>query len=234
MEPDSPFAEPVSSFQFPVTPPTVEPGASPLETIQINSSWLELLRGCAKQLLLQSTWKTQDSGQINLAQERAFNLIDLLQDQGGLLSVPTGSILGFGGSSAPGGFLLCDGTAVSRTTYAALFTVVGTTYGVGDGSTTFNLPDLRSRSPVGAGQHPGLSNRALGATGGEETHALSVAELAVHSHSLQYTTLAHVVDTTAFMTSGPDHAGTTTGNTGSGTAHNTMHPFQVIEFIIKT
>lgn len=67
------------------------------------------------------------------------------------IPVPTGSITAFGGSSAPGGWLTCDGSAVSRTTYASLFSVISTTYGTGDGSTTFNLPDLRSRTPIGTG-----------------------------------------------------------------------------------
>lgn len=65
--------------------------------------------------------------------------------------VPTGAILPYGGSSAPSNFLLCDGTAVSRSTYATLFGVIGTSYGSGNGSTTFNLPDFRGRTTVGAG-----------------------------------------------------------------------------------
>lgn len=66
-------------------------------------------------------------------------------------SVPTGVINPFAGSSAPSGWLICDGTAVSRSTYASLFAILGTTYGSGDGSTTFNIPDLRSRIPLGVG-----------------------------------------------------------------------------------
>lgn len=72
--------------------------------------------------------------------------------------LPLGSITMFAGGSAPAGWLLCDGTAVSRTTYAALFGVIGTTFGVGDNSTTFNLPDMREAAPVGPG------TRASGAT----------------------------------------------------------------------
>jgi microcystin-dependent protein len=64
---------------------------------------------------------------------------------------PVGLLAPFAGASAPSGWLLCDGSAVSRTTYAPLFAVIGTTYGAGDGSTTFNLPDMRAASPVGAG-----------------------------------------------------------------------------------
>lgn len=70
---------------------------------------------------------------------------------GVLAVVPTGAVLSYGAAAAPTGFLLCDGTAVSRTTYATLFGVVGTNFGVGNGSTTFNLPDLRDRFILGAG-----------------------------------------------------------------------------------
>jgi len=66
-------------------------------------------------------------------------------------SVPTGALTAYGGATAPTGWLLCEGQAVSRTTYSALFGVLSITYGTGDGSTTFNLPDLRSRFPVGKG-----------------------------------------------------------------------------------
>lgn len=95
---------------------------------------------------------------------------------------PAGVIWDFAGATAPTGWLLCDGSAVNRTTYAALFTAISTTYGVGDGSTTFNLPDTRGRIGVGAGQGTSLTNRALAATGGEESHVLAIAELASHTH----------------------------------------------------
>lgn len=73
---------------------------------------------------------------------------------GGTISVADflGMIVAYAGSAAPTGWLLCDGTAVSRSTYAQLFSLISTTYGAGDGSTTFNVPDLRSSMPMGAGQ----------------------------------------------------------------------------------
>jgi microcystin-dependent protein len=82
------------------------------------------------------------------------------------LLVPTGTIITFAGSSAPGGWLLCNGGAVSRTTYSVLFAVIGITYGNGDGVNTFNLPDFRGRTALGAGQGTGLTNRTLAGTGG--------------------------------------------------------------------
>jgi microcystin-dependent protein len=77
---------------------------------------------------------------------------------------------------------VCDGRPISRTTYAALFSVIGTAFGAGDLSTTFNLPDMRGRSPIGAGQGSGLANRVLATTGGEENHTLSTAEMPSHTH----------------------------------------------------
>lgn len=72
---------------------------------------------------------------------------------GGGGAAPTGAVTEYAGSSAPTGWLLCDGSAVSRSTYAALFAVIGTNYGAGDGSTTFNVPDVRGRVPTGKGSH---------------------------------------------------------------------------------
>lgn len=140
------------------------------------------------------------------------------------VEVPTGSLLMFAGAAAPSGWLLCDGAAVSRTTYAALFAAISTTYGVGNGSTTFNVPDLCGRSPLGAGTGAGLTARTLGAIGGEQTHQLTDAELPA-SQILRNT------GATAGLASG---SYITVGVIGSGAAHNTMHPFLVVNFIIKT
>lgn len=90
-----------------------------------------------------------------------------------------GSIVPFTGSALPNGYLLCDGSSVSRTTYADLFSVIGTEFGSGDGSTTFNIPDLTGRLAIGQ------SNEHLFASsGGEETHALETDEIASHLHSV--------------------------------------------------
>lgn len=90
---------------------------------------------------------------------------------------PSGTILQYAGSTPPTNWLFCDGTAVSRTTFATLFGVIGTTYGPGDGSTTFNLPDLRDRVPVGKS-----GTKALGSTGGLATVSLTAAQNGAHSH----------------------------------------------------
>jgi microcystin-dependent protein len=92
-----------------------------------------------------------------------------------------GEIKMFAGTTAPAGWLFCYGQAVSRTTYAALFAVIGTRFGAGDGSTTFGLPNLAQRVPLGW-DTSSTGPYALGATGGEATHALSVAEMPSHNH----------------------------------------------------
>jgi len=96
---------------------------------------------------------------------------------------PSGAISMFAGGAAPSGWFLCNGAAVSRTTYADLFAVVGSTYGAGDGSTTFNVPDFRDRVPVGAGSSYSL-NQAIGAL--TDSITLSSANLPTHVHSIEH------------------------------------------------
>src|SRR3990167_10329561 len=93
---------------------------------------------------------------------------------------PAGAIIAFGGTVAPEGYLLCDGTAVSRTTYARLFNNISTRFGTGDGSTTFNIPDMRFKFPLGKAASG--TGSTLGGTGGEENHMLSAAQSGVPAH----------------------------------------------------
>lgn len=102
--------------------------------------------------------------------------INLLDGKTTLDSTPTGAITMYGGATAPTDWLLCDGSAVSRTTYSALFTAISTTYGVGDGSTTFNLPDLKGKFPVGLNSTDEDFD-ALGETGGAKTKTIAQANL---------------------------------------------------------
>jgi len=90
----------------------------------------------------------------------------------GISSNPVGSIILYPGASAPTGYLICDGAAISRTTYSDLYAVIGTVYGIGNGSTTFNLPNLKGRVPVGLNSAE-TEFDALGETGGAKTHTLS-------------------------------------------------------------
>lgn len=106
----------------------------------------------------------------------------------GIAALPVGTILDYAGSTAPSGFLLCDGAAVSRSTYSGLFNLIGTTFGAGDGSTTFNVPDLRGRVGVGldnlGGSDAGRLSAAntLGGNGGAEKVTLTGANVPSHDH----------------------------------------------------
>lgn len=168
------------------------------------------------------------------------------------LITPAGGIVAFGGSSAPTGYLLCDGSAVSRTTYAALYTAIGTTYGAGDGTTTFNLPNLKGRVIVGrdSGQTE-FDN--LGETGGAKTHTLTVSEMPSHTHGNRWRAFMPsgtgslalndrggdailVSDNASHGGNGEDIGGnpTVVNNNGGGGAHNNLQPYLVVNYIIKT
>lgn len=140
------------------------------------------------------------------------------------MSEPAGIVMPFAGSVAPEGYLLCDGSAVSRSTYSDLFTAIGTTYGVGDGSTTFNLPDLSGRVVLGVSQ-----SHALGTSGGEATHTLTESELPAHTHtvpshghsndiSAKTPVLSHTITQPAFKYNRPNSFAT--GGSGGGNVIN--------------
>ena len=194
----------------------------------------------------------------------------------GTFAMPAGMIFPYAGSSIPtGGYLFCAGQAVSRSTYADLFTAIGTTYGTGDGSSTFNLPDLRGRVIAGqddmegssanrlTNQTGGLDGDTLGATGGSETHVLTEAQLASHTHSVNSVTIGTLApnttgqntpnsggilgqaldinngnlstSTSSFINGiGTNSHTASLANTGSGSAHNNVQPTIVLNYVIKT
>lgn len=136
------------------------------------------------------------------------------------------------------GWLLFDGAPVSRTVYADLFAKIGTKYGEGDGITTFNLPDMRGRSPLAAGQGPGFTNRILGSAGGAETHTLTVDELASHTHDFKHPNMGNSPAATGSYGISINAATQASNNgandTGSDQAHNNMHPWFAINFFVYT
>ena len=158
----------------------------------------------------------------------------------------SGMIMPFAGAAAPANWLTCHGQAVSRTTYAALFAALGVVYGAGDGSTTFNLPDLRGRTVAGkddmgatsanrlTNQTGGLDGDVLGATGGAETHALALTEMPdsfYYNSNLSQVTLDNyaAANDTARVSDVITH--TTQGGGGS---HNNIQPTIILNYIIKT
>jgi len=170
----------------------------------------------------------------------------------GIEGIPTATIVPWSTASVPSGFLECNGSAVSRSTYATLFGIIGTTYGVGDGATTFNVPDLQDNVAIGKS---GTKN--LGSTGGANTvtstgnvggstanATLSTPQLASHSHPAGGTA-------NPSGQGGSNHfsfiPGPITGSTGSGGAHShnmsanfvgdatsVVQPYLTVMYIIKT
>ncbi len=169
-----------------------------------------------------------------------------------------------GADDVPDGWLPCDGSAVSRTTYAALFALLGTVYGSGNGTTTFNLPDLRGRTMVAPDGSAGRldANDALGNSGGTQKHTLTTSEMPSHAHTMDAAGAhTHIGDNgqnilfgsgvpQSYGIGAPDgghpaqiasgatdsqgsHTHTINSN-GSGTAHNNMQPYLVVNMIIKT
>ncbi len=150
---------------------------------------------------------------------------------GGGDSTPIGVVEAYAGSTAPIGYLLCDGSAVSRTTYSSLFSVIGTTYGSGDGSTTFNLPNIKGKVIVMQDTSQ-TEFDTLGETGGEKTHILTINEMPSHSHKAQHLGLetgSEVGWIGSEGTCSPYQTGLTVGDQ----PHNNLQPYIVLNYIIK-
>ena len=180
--------------------------------------------------------KTDGSGALSFGSVTEFTL-------------PSGLIFPFAGTTEPTGYLFCYGQAISRTTYADLFTAISTTYGTGDGSTTFNLPDLRGRVVAGqddmggssanrlTDQTGGLNGDTLGATGGAETHTLTTDQIPAHQHSETNRNISFGTFQTGGSGSAANGQSLTnpqTGSTGGGQAHNNVQPTIILNYIIKT
>lgn len=171
-----------------------------------------------------------------------FRLLHASRETGA--PVPVGLVAPFAGAVAPAGWLLCHGQAVDRASHAALFAVIGTTYGAGNGSTTFNLPDLRGRVAAGrdnmggvaAGRvtdagtgHPGVNGAVLGAAGGSDRHALTIAQMPAHTHRLASGSGG---DFAFNNDSGSWASPRETSSTGGGEAHPNLQPTLILNYVI--
>jgi len=170
----------------------------------------------------------------------------------GIEGIPTATIVPWSSSSVPSGFLECNGAAVSRSTYSALFAIVGTTYGAGDGASTFNLPDLQDNVAMGKSGTKALAStggantvQSTGNVGGSTANAtLSESQLASHDHPV---TGSNTGGAGLFQMGQNPAPGGNTGNAGSGTGHShnmsatftgdstsVVQPYLTIIYIIKT
>ena len=161
---------------------------------------------------------------------------------------PTASIMPYAGTTAPSGWLLCDGASYSTTAYPTLFSVIQYSFG-GSPMVVFNVPDLRGKTIIGAGAGPGLTSRALYGTGGEENHILTLNEIPSHTHSINDPGHVHgaVGQGEGFIASNGGNGNRanpastassvtaiTINASGGGFAHNNMQPYLTLNYIIKT
>lgn len=170
--------------------------------------------------------------------------------------VPSGAVMPFAGASAPNGWLMCAGQAVSRTGYFSLYSLLGTTYGAGDGSTTFNVPDLRGRAVFGIDNMGGTdigrlsAANTLGGNGGAQTktattgsYTLTVADIPAHTHDVNatYGPTANAAGGTAMVyDAGTTGSRVVSKSIGGGGGHShaitnldVMPPFMLLNYIIK-
>ena len=176
-------------------------------------------------------------------------------DLTGIEGIPTATIVPWSASSLPTGFLECNGAAVSRSTYSALFAIIGTTYGAGDGSSTFLLPDLQEKVAISKSGTQALASTggantvaATGNVGGSTANAtLSTGQLASHSHPQGKGNSGFYNNQGGHPYFTPGASTSNTGNTGSGTGHShnmsatfsgdatsVVQPFLTVIYIIKT
>lgn len=210
---------------------------------------LTLTHNATTLILLTGASRTTANGDVGIyISEGSGNWREVVYTPAGSGAVPTATVFPYAGTTAPSGYLLCYGQAVSRTDYAALFAVISTTYGAGDTVTTFNVPDIRGRVVAGqddmggssanrvTNQTGGLDGDVLGATGGAETHTLSIAQMPSHLHtaSTGSGTLADNTGAnwTALLTNAVG-AAANTGAAGGDGAHNNMQPTIILNYIIK-
>ncbi len=225
---------PQSSFPFPVDAPVASARTGALWYVAFSEAWLPVILGCLLQLFQETTWNGNET-QVQTAIAQAQDLMCMFQEGNGTVDIAT--VIWFAGDVPPAHYLVCDGRAVSRATYALLFGVIDVIYGSGDGSTTFNLPDLAGRSPVGAGEGSGLTLRSVGDKFGEENHQLITAEMPEHAHSDAGHTHLIVGEVPFLALTGEEPVSVPTGiptptgegyasiqTTGGDGAHNNLQP----------
>jgi len=218
----------------------------------VQTSLLELINFMANNLSVSSSMITDGTIQTVDIADGAITAAKMASSA----VTPAGIISPFAGSTAPTGWLVCDGQLASRTIYSGLYGAIGDTYGAGDGSTTFNIPDLRGRTIAGqddmggtsanrlTGQTGGIDGDILGATGGAESHTLTTSEMPAHNHSgtvdlrtnweAGTSSLSPIGTGSARYDGNASRPSLSISNAGGGAVHNNVQPTIVLNYIIKT
>ena len=171
---------------------------------------------------------------LSLSEPTVLVPINTGNDSENTSGLPVGVVTPYAGEKIPTGWLVCDGREVSRTQYADLFACVGDKHGAGDGSTTFNLPDMRGRVVAGLSNNNDVLSGAmnLGQPLGTQTHKLTIDEMPSHTHSY---TAHHSLG--ASGTGGDAQLrskSASTGTSGGSKAHNNVQPTIILNYIINT
>lgn len=149
-------------------------------------------------------------------------------------AVPTGTVIYSATTSMGDAWILADGSEVSRTEYANLYSAIGTRYGDGNGTTTFNLPDLRGRSPIGSGNGDGLTPRNINSvTCGEESHTQTVEEMPAHTHGWSGPEARNEERGDGANNVWKNTLAAVTDSTGGGQPFNVVHPCVILHPFIK-
>jgi len=207
--------------------------------IRLDSSLLYLVTGALSYLCDRESLEPTGALTTDEAKAALSDMLWVYLTEEAVPAYLIGEIKVFAGESIPDGWLLCEGQAAHRVTYAALFAATGTYYGAGDGSTTFNLPDMRGAVIVGTGHGGGYKTQPLGTSLGEAEHVLIEDEMPTHNHP-PLTGNSFIVALASGGTANTQ-AGTTqrrgdatTGNAGGNQPHNNMQPYVAMNVAIYT
>lgn len=214
-------------FKRPVPCPASDILGAPLVSVSFNEDWIPAVMSAMKALTRPEAYE----GTLSDIQRCTLDAHSLLDYSTPIVGgAVVGEIVPHTLASLPSNWLACDGATHLRVDWPDLYAVLHSAYILD--ADHFKTPDLRGRSPLGSGAGSGLTSRAVGDSGGEENHALSVGELASHNHVYFYNEAAWVVGAQVLQASGNPVKNSSTQNAGSGTGHNTMHPFLAVQFAV--
>lgn len=213
---------------MPYLTPGAAAGVTLCRRLRFDAALADVLTGALEKLTHAYQWEQNTPTDLTPDGAAALALEMLLAylDGGDICMV--GAILPFATEVLPDGILACDGTVYDRADFPDLYAVLDPVYIID--ADTFSVPDLRGRAVVGTGQGAGLTDRAIGDTGGEETHTLTEDEMPVHSHTVQDPGLNIIQEGAPDLALSDPGLPTQTGDAGGDEAHENMPPFLALHY----